>query len=473
MQEIVNKLVRPYGGAVTVGADGVIAVPKPATLAGPATDQLADAAVFGDAAWRDAARWLLWEIGQMVGVQPASIHDLYMARGQGKVHGFTVPAINIRGMAYDSARALFRAAVKRQAGAFLCEIARSEMSYTDQRPAEYVAVLLAAALREGFRGPLFIQGDHFQINAKKYASDPEGEVGAVKALIKEAVAAGFYNIDVDTSTLVDLKQPTLDTQQRVNYERAAELTAVIRAAEPEGVTISVGAEIGEVGGKNSTIEEQHAFMDGYRRTLAARGAKLTGISKISVQTGTSHGGVVLPDGSIAEVKLDLDTLRKLSEDARSKYGMAGAVQHGASTLPPEAFVRFPEVEAAEIHLATAFQSLLFDHEATPAAFKAKIYDWLRENAANERKAGETDEQFFYKTRKKALGPFKKDWWSLPEAVRGALGEALEDQFAFLFEALKVSHSADVVAQHVKAPVLRRAEPAAAMAAAPDDAEAGE
>jgi fructose/tagatose bisphosphate aldolase len=473
MQEIVQKLVRPFGGAVTVGTDGTVAVPKPAALAGAATDQLADTAVFGDATWRDAARWLLWEIGQVVGVRPASIHDLYMARGQGKVTGFTVPAINIRGMAYDSARALFRAAVKRQTGAFLCEIARSEMSYTDQRPAEYVAVLIAAALREGFRGPLFIQGDHFQANAKKYAADPEGEIGAIKALIKEAVAAGFYNIDIDTSTLVDLKQPTLDTQQRVNYERAAELTAVIRAEEPPGVTISIGAEIGEVGGKNSTIEDQHTFMDGYVRTLKARGAKLVGISKISVQTGTSHGGVVLPDGSIAEVKLDLDVLKALSEDARNRYGMAGAVQHGASTLPPEAFVRFPEVEAAEIHLATAFQSLLFDHQATPAAFKAKIYDWLRENAANERKSGETDEQFFYKTRKKALGPFKKDWWSLPEAVRDALGEALEEQFAFLFEALKVSHSVELVARHVKAPVLRRSEPAAAMAAAPDDAEAGE
>ncbi len=472
MQEIVTKLVRPFGGAVTSGAGGAITVPKPAALAEAAMDQLADAAVFGDAAWRDAARWLLWELGQVVGVRPASIHDLYMARGMGKVRGFTVPAINIRGLAYDSARALFRAALKRQAGAFICEIARSEMSYTDQRPAEYVAVLLAAALREGFRGPLFVQGDHFQANAKKYAADPEGEIGAIKALIKEAVAAGFYNIDVDTSTLVDLKLPTLDAQQRVNYERAAELTAVIRQEEPDGVTISVGAEIGEVGGKNSTIEDQHVFMDGYNRALQGRG-KLTGISKISVQTGTSHGGVVLPDGSIAEVKLDLDTLKKLSEDARQKYGMAGAVQHGASTLPPEAFVRFPEVEAAEIHLATAFQSLLFDHEATPAAFKAKIYDWLRENAATERKAGETDEQFFYKTRKKALGPFKKDWWGLPEAVRGALSEALEDQFSFLFEALKVSHSAETVARYVKAPTLRRAEPAAAAAAAPDDAEAGE
>jgi fructose-bisphosphate aldolase class II len=473
MPDIARKLLEPFSGAVTVGAAGKVEVPRPNALAGPATDQLAWIAVFGDAAARETARWLLWEIGQVVGVRPASIHELYLARGRGAVHGFTVPAINIRGLAYDSARALFRAVRSLGTGAFICEIARSEMAYTDQRPAEYVSVLLAAALREGFRGPLFVQGDHFQINAKKYASDPEGEVGAVKTLIREAVAAGFYNIDVDTSTLVDLSQPTLDTQQRVNYERAAELTEVIRREEPKGLTISVGAEIGEVGGKNSTIEEQHAFVDGYRKALAARGAALVGISKISVQTGTSHGGVVLPDGSIADVKIDFETLRLLSRDARERYGMAGAVQHGASTLPNSAFGKFPEIETAEIHLATAFQTLLFEHPATPAAFKAKLYDWLRDNVASERKAGETDEQFFYKTRKKALGPFKKDWWALPEMVRGALGAALEEQFTFLLGALKVKNSADLVARYVKAPVLRRAEPAVATSAAPDDAEAGE
>jgi len=473
MQDIARKLLAPFQGAVTVDGGGKVDVPKRIGLVSRATTQLGWTAVFGEAAQRDTARWLLWEMGQAVGVRPASIHDLYVARGRGACHGFTVPAINIRGLTYDSARALFRAARNLKAGAFIIEIARSEMAYTDQRPAEYVSVLLAAALREDFRGPLFVQGDHFQVNAKKYATDPEGEVGAIKALIKEAVAAGFYNIDVDTSTLVDLSQPTLDTQQRVNYERAAELTEAIRREEPKGVTISVGAEIGEVGGKNSTIEEQHAFMDGYQKALKARGASLVGTSKISVQTGTSHGGVVLPDGSIADVSIDFDTLRRLSVDARERYAMAGAVQHGASTLPNSAFGKFPEIETAEIHLATAFQSLLFDHPATPAAFKAKIYDWLRTKAANERKAGETDEQFFYKTRKKALGPFKQEWWGLPEVVRSGLGAALEEQFTFLLRTLKVNDSAELVARFVKPPVLRRAEPAAATAAAPDDAEAGE
>lgn len=473
MQDVLHKLLEPFGGGVTVDAKGLVEVPRPAVLHSSAMDVLVRAAVFGSTETQDVARWLLWELGQVAGVRPASIHDLYVARGRGEVQGFTVPAVNIRGLAYDSARALFRAAKRLDAGAIILEIARSEISYTSQRPAEYVAVLQAAALREGFRGPLFVQGDHCQVNAKKYAADPEAEVGGVKALVQEEIAAGFYNIDVDTSTLVDLAKPDLDAQQQVNYERAAELTAFIRGLEPAGVTVSVGGEIGEVGGKNSDVHELRAYMDGFNRTLARIAPGQPGLSKISVQTGTSHGGVVLPDGTIADVTIDFETLRILSIEARQRYGMAGAVQHGASTLPDPAFGKFPEIETAEIHLATAFQSLLFDHEATPAAFKARLYDWLRENAAGERKSGQTDEQFFYTARKKAVGPFKREWWDLPETVRAALGAALEKQLTFLLEKLRVTGTAATVARYVQAPVIRRAEPPAATAAAPDDAEAGE
>ena len=102
-------------------------------------------------------------------------------------------------------------------------------------------------------------------------ADPEAEVRAVKDLIWEAIDAGFYNIDIDTSTLVDLKQPTILEQQRINYSLAAELTTMIRDLEPAGITISVGGEIGEVGGKNSTVEELRAFMDGYRELSGKAG----------------------------------------------------------------------------------------------------------------------------------------------------------------------------------------------------------
>src|SRR5215217_2002505 len=284
MAEATQRAVDLYQGGVILVPGGV-KIRDQAKLRSAATDRLAWQAVFGSGEDREAARWLIWELGQVTGSRPASINDLYLARGRGECGGFTVPAMNVRMMAYDTARAIFRAARSGKAGAIILEIARSEIAYTEQRPAEYVSVLIGAALREGYVLPLFIQGDHCQVNHKKYQSDAEGEVGEVKKLIAEEVGAGFYNIDVDTSTLVDLSHASLSEQQRLNYERAAEITAFIRGQEPSEVTVSVGAEIGEVGMKNSTVEELHAFMRGYNASLAGMGT-LEGISKISVQTGT-------------------------------------------------------------------------------------------------------------------------------------------------------------------------------------------
>lgn len=461
----IERLNSLFGAAVTVN-DGQIAVSNEKALAGEAMDQLARAAVFGAGDEKEHARWLIWELGQAVGVRPSSIHDLYLARGRGETHGFTVPAINVRAAAYDTARAIFRTAIKMNAGAFILEIARSEIAYTEQRPAEYVAVMIAAALREGFRGPVFIQGDHFQVSAKKYAVDPKPEVDAVKALAKEAIAAGFYNIDIDTSTLVDLSKPTLTEQQRPNYEVGLDILRTVRALQPKGINISVGGEIGEVGTENTTVEELRAYMDGFNAGLNG----LEGLSKISVQSGTSHGGVVLADGSIADVKLDLDTLEKLSKVARDEYQLAGAVQHGASTLPDSAFNNFPKRETAEIHLATNFQNMLFD--AMPDALRNEIYDWLRVNAKDERKASDSEEQFLYKTRKKAIGPFKQKMWDLSADAKAALAKEYDAKFEFLFTQLAIGNTASVVAKFVKAPVIHRDDPtrAVAVAAAPDDAD---
>lgn len=467
------SVARVLGSAATI-VNGKLTLHDETALASPMMDALVRLAVFGDDTEQDWARWSIWEAGRAVGTFSASIHDFYMARGRGEVKPVTAPAINVRGASYDTARAIFRVAQKLEGGAFLLEIARSEIAYTEQRPAEYVAVMLAAALREGHRGPVFIQGDHFQVNAKKYKADPVTELSAVKQLATEAIAAGFYNIDLDTSTLVDLAHDTLDAQQRLNFEVGVDLTQHVRGLEPKGVTISLGGEIGEVGTENSTVPELEAFMDGYNRTLKAKSPGMVGLSKISVQSGTSHGGVVLADGSIADVALDFKTLEDLSRVAREKYGLSGAVQHGASTLPDSAFFNFPRTETAEIHLATGFQNMLYDH--LPTALREEIYAWLRTSAAEERKAGDSDEQFFYKTRKKALGPFKRQLWDLPADVKAKLALAYDEKFTFLFENLAVGGTAAPVARYVKGPMIVRPAPGTggpAVEAAPDDPDAGE
>ncbi len=439
-----QSLLAKLEGSVVVD-DGKVSVKDEKTLCGDPVLILANRAVFGTSEEKTASRWLLWELGQILGIYPASINGLYMARGRGETPlDFTVPAINLRAMTYDSAGAVFRAAVARKVGTLIFEIARSEIGYTDQRPAEYLSVVMAAAIKEGFRGPLFVQGDHFQVGLKKFKADPDAEYNAVAVLVGEAIKAGFFNIDIDTSTLVDLSHSAVDEQQRNNYEMCAKLTALIRKREPEGITISVGGEIGEIGNKNSDETELRAYMDGYNKSLPKG---MVGLSKMSIQTGTSHGGVPLPDGTLAQVKIDFNVIKELSKVSRDAYGMAGAVQHGASTLPDEAFNQFVQNEAAEVHLATGFQNIVYDHEAFPADLREEMYDHIKTAHGNERKEGQTEEQFIYKTRKKGLGPFKAKLWALPEDVRSAIRASLEDKFGFLFDQLNVGDTMELAKKH--------------------------
>ncbi len=410
-------------------------------------DSLVQASVFKTGKQQAAARFIIRSAALDLGIYPSSIHDLYIARGGGRVPAtFSVPAINLRGLSYYAARAVFRAAQRLDAGAFIFEIARSEIGYTDQRPAEYATNILAAAIAEGYTGPVFIQGDHFQISAKRYQSDPDSEVKAVKVLTEEALMAGFYNIDVDTSTLVDLDQPTIPAQQRLNSQLTAMLTSYIRSLEPEGITVSVGGEIGEVGGQNSTEPELRAYMDQFQSDLAMLSPGAAGLSKISIQTGTSHGGVVLPDGSIAQVSVDFDTLLHLSQVARKDYGMAGAVQHGASTLPEDAFGKFADSEACEVHLATNFQTMMY--ERLPEALRQEIYAYLDKHHHDERKASWTDEQFYYKTQKRAIGPFKAAVWGMGSDKIDEISQAWEDKFYKLFQLLRISDTVKYVKETI-------------------------
>ena len=422
---------------------------NPSALDNASIDDLAYTAVFSpDAATKAEARRQIHLRARQNGAVPTSIYPLYRALGKGEIERkFTVPAFNIRALTYDVARALFRAAMRHDVGPFVFEIARSEIGYTEQRPGEYAACVLAAAIAEGYKGPVFIQGDHFQASAKKWAT-PEGKQGEIKALeslIDEAIAAEFYNIDIDTSTLVDLSHETRDEQQRENYTYTAHFTKYIRERQPEGIHISIGGEIGEVGKYNTQPDEVRAYIDGVKRQLGGD----PGMAKISVQTGTSHGGVPMADGSIAEAKIDFDVLRETTRICREEYGIAGSVQHGASTLPEAVFNKFPENDAVEIHLATGFQNMILDAPSLPQEMKNAIRDFCFANAADERKSGETDEQFVYKTRKKALGPFKRQMWELDASAKGPIIAAIEKKFEFLMDKLAVYNTRDLVDQYIR------------------------
>ena len=172
-----------------------------------------------------------------------------------------------------------------------------------------------------------------------------------------------------------------------------------------------------------------------------------------MQTGTSHGGVVLPDGTIADVKLDLEALEALVQAARTDYGLAGAVQHGACTLPSDAFGNFPGWRRAEIHLATNFQNMVFDHPALPAELRERMYAWLDANAQSEtegrRLGGAVLLQGAQEGDRSVQGGVLV---AAAEDVRDAIAADLERTFGFLFDQLNVNGTAALVRQYVMRPI---------------------
>ena len=387
---------------------------------------LAAQVLLGLSGERLAASQMLYRLAVDAGIRVASISQLYQAIADGRVtQPFTVPAVNVRGLTVLVTTAMFRAAQKHNVGAFIFELARSEMGYTDQPPSVYVPLILAGALEAGWTGPVFIQGDHYQAKAASSGVPAESELAALRELIRASLAAGMLNIDIDMSTLVDLEKSTVAEQQVPNVRFTNELVAYIRSL-PNGELVSIGGELGHIGGKNSTREECEVFL-----------SQVAGLRKLSIQTGTEHGGVVNADGSLASMQVDFDLHAELTQFIRSRFGLAGTVQHGASTLPDEAFATLPIVQAVEVHLATGLQNLLFDHPAFPAALSEKFATWITNTRAADRKEGMSEAQFLYRERKRVWGSFKQQLLELPAEVTDQLSQTVAERMRQFFAWLGV------------------------------------
>ena len=366
------------------------------------------------------------------GVYPASIGPIYRGLAAGDLPPMTVPAMNLRGLTYDAARAAWRASIALEAGPLIFELAPSEADVSRQRFDEYAAMVLAAGAREGYRGPVFLQGDHFGL----YEDTPEAKA-KLRALAFEAVDAGLMQLDVDAAGLADLDADDASARQADNARATAAMVAELRAEAGEHIV--VGGEVGEIGGQNTRPDDLRAFLDGVRQSLPAG---MRGLGKVSVQTGTRHGGIVTAAGGTAEMPLDIDLASRLSGIARREYGLPGVVQHGASTLTLEQLARLPGAGVIEVHLATGIQNLILDHAAMPGELidrmKREMVGPIEHAESGVYQDAETPEQQFYQARWKAWGRYKEDLWTLPPGVREAFRGSLESWFSGLFAALEVA-----------------------------------
>ncbi|MDD4989984.1 MAG: class II fructose-bisphosphate aldolase [Candidatus Pacebacteria bacterium] len=352
------------------------------------------------------------------GIFLSSLIPLYKDIAKGNLEGFSVPAFNIRTLTFDIAKSVFRAAKKEKASAFILEIASSEMEYTYQTPDEYAICCLGAAIDEKFKGQVFLQGDHFYLKNAINKS-----VAGLQNLILRAFGAGFYNIDIDCSALA-LPE---------NIEQTIDLAGFIKQNQPQGINAAIGGEVSSIGGVETTQQELETFLRGAGKDII----------KVSCQLETRHGGKILPSGDIELVEIDFEKLKRFSEISR-QYNLAGIVQHGASTLKEEQFSQLVEAGVLEVHLSTLFQNLFFESAYLPKDLKEKMYAYISQNFSREQRSFESEKQFFYAFRKKALGIFKKEIWQMPKKNINGICEELEEKFRFFFKVFGVNNTKDLI-----------------------------
>jgi len=381
---------------------------------------------------------LTWENG----LYPASITPVYQALGHGKLPPMTIPAFNIRGLTYPLARAIWRAALQSHCGPIIFELAPSESTGCDQTFEEYAAMVMAAAFKEGYRGPVFLQGDHFSL-------DSADDLKRLEELTHQVIESGFYQIDIDGSHLFDQKAENLTDFHAPNAQITGNLIKSIRDMQPRDIHITLGGEVGEIGGRNTSVDDLIAFQAELQKQLADA---TPGLDKISAQTGTIHSGIVLPDGTTGRMSVDFDLISALSQQAR-RSGWSGLVQHGASTLQFEDLARLPQAGVIEVHLATQIQNILFDHPAFPLDLREQMKRELvtASSGAEGDQLDASDElseaQRFYQARWAAWGIYKTQLWELPPEAIAQVSDSLTDWATAIFHALQVNNQSQVLSDY--------------------------
>ncbi len=199
-----------------------------------AIDRLVKSAVSGTDDVKNAALWIIWAASQAMGCGTASIAGLAHAVNRGELNGFSFPVMNIRGLNYPIARTMFRAATAAECGAVLFELSLREISSHKQRPSEFTAILLAAAIKEQWNLPITIQGGYFQVDTSRGANNPDSEIDLVGEMTEQVIDAGMYNINMDMPPGSDSGQPP---GQELKHACEKKIAQVIETIKPKNVDV--------------------------------------------------------------------------------------------------------------------------------------------------------------------------------------------------------------------------------------------
>ncbi len=370
--------------------------------------------------------WLIRQAAAGNAIYPASLKGLYAMAARGQTPKFTVPAVSLRAMTYAGGRSAFQAAWETGTGALVFNL--DGAAKPAQSPLDYATCLLAAAIREGYEGPLFLEADFLHAQPVTDEAAHGDELERLKELAEEALNEGFFNLEFDTTRLENLTLPDPTEQEQACYLDCAALASFVRQTEPGGVGSAIGIRFNCHGDLEHRVQRLRAFMTGFETEFTSRAGHVPGISKFNLNIRGEE---------------DLGMAVDFAEVALREYWLPTSVGQEGAALPDDLIEAVVDLPFVEVHLGSRLEERIFDHPAFPAQLRQAMQRWI-EACASARQAGQSDEDLRLAMRPLAYEQFKRELWDLPGQTQEAIMADLKADLVEIIRRLRVEDSIHLV-----------------------------
>lgn len=332
--------------------------------------------------------WLIRQVAAGNAIYPSSLQGWYARVGRGQAPSFTIPALRLRMISYAAGRAAFRAMRETGAGAVVFSL--DGAAKPAQSPLDYATCLLAAAIREGYEGPLFLEADFLRAQP--------GADERLKELVGEALNAGFFNLEFGLTRLKNLSLPDPTEQEQAYSTDCAALAGFVRQAEPAGVGSAIGIRFDAA--LEQLVLRLRTFVPGFETEFTSRAGHVPGIGKFDLSLGRVE---------------DLGQAKDFAEVALREFYLPTSVSLEGEAVEDElieAVATFPWVG---VNLGARLEAQMFVHPAFPSQLRQEMQRWL-ETACPGR--GDSVRPWAYEQ-------FKRELWDLPEEIQEAIMAELQ------------------------------------------------
>lgn len=396
---------------------GGVEILNPEVARGVLTDRLIFNAVFhSETQIKATSRWLIKAIGQSLNIFSSSTHGLQNILNPPARKKMKTPVLQTPHLSYDIARAVFQAIQKHHMGPVIFELGESSMESENQSPGEFSATIFAAAIREEYQGPIFIQAHHIQVNTESFQRAPDKEIQKLKNLIIESIATGIYNLWINGFSISHSPQTRQVKTQNPSSQLLAVATDIIRLHEPKNLDISIGGGV-KVSGDSKTFEKDIiSFLDEYRENLQKIGENINGISKISFQP-------------FEEIPTEIHLM------LMNHYGLNGRVPLNSSNFSKEVLEDFSGIGGMEFPLNMPFHSLFIDHADLPENIRKTLIGSLSNPSISTNNA------------------IKKTLWTLPDTLRENIRNQFVEKIIFFFKTFKTTNALEDLQRNTPNPKI--------------------